>query len=204
MWNIAQVNPKFSAPTNLGDALMQGLSNAQTLQRQKLANKEAQTNLQTLAQMNQARINAINEGIAVDAARKRMMDLEAQYYPNQFAPHPMSPVGKAQQDYDMAVKAYGEDSPQAKVLKDYMNKLSLPTQGLQLSQTPGGGLAISYGGQAPVDRVPGYGTKTGSGQLFYNPQTGQYQMTPTTQTESKLQQSLVAENNLQDLIKKVI
>jgi hypothetical protein len=78
MWNIANIEPKFSAPVSLADAVMSGLSNEQQLQRQKIANKAAQTNLNTLADMNKARLNAINQGNALTQARINLMDEQSQ------------------------------------------------------------------------------------------------------------------------------
>lgn len=70
-WGLPFIKPQQLPATTFADAMTQGRANAQQLQSGRIHNQAAQTNLNSLAQMNQARLNQLQTITAKQQASLR-------------------------------------------------------------------------------------------------------------------------------------
>lgn len=94
---------------------------------------------------------------------EKLQPLQLQYYQAQIeaekqkgAEKPFGSVmGKAMSDYQNIVSQYGQDSPQAKMMLDYIKKQSMIQPEFAVTGMPGGGFTITKGGLQPILQQPG-------------------------------------------------
>lgn len=187
------------------------------MQAQDLANKQSETNLKTLAQLNQERLKNVRQLNAMNAIKQQFIQPQAeaelaltQAKTRAEGVPTMSNLGKAFFERQKIIDQYGADSPQAKAYEGYIDRLSKGQQGMNIAINPQTGeIEASLGGTqvtgAPGDAVamPGYGSKTGGGKLFVDPKTGNYVVTPTTPVLTSLQQQQMAAEFAKPFIEQV-
>jgi len=112
--------------------------------------------------------------------------------------NPMSVYQEAKRRYDI-----NPNDPQIPVLMAIYHKSIDPKKGISVSTSPQGGTQVQIGGPAGAAQPGGLqmmpGTKAGRGEkgaTFYDPKTGEVVSSPTLPETTKLQQSILGEQQV--------
>lgn len=111
---------------------------------------------------------------------------------------PKSNFGKLTQDYQNIINTYGADSPQAKSMMAYMNKLQQSNNGITVGMDANGNPLVQVGGSGSG----GFGSA--GAKTMRDPVTGQLYTVPTTAVATKMQNALSTDSQLMDSINKSV
>lgn len=209
--SYGQANPGISGAGQMQQLLMNALKMRGAIQQQK----QQQIKNQYLPQQMQS-------SIALDQERAPYLHAMAQHLmqsmnrPQNYS----SPIGKAMQDFQRISAQYGENSPQARLAKQYIDKINTIRGGLSVNSLPGGGFSITQGGLMPngqqsqnatqldsqgniIKSPVSSGTKySAGGDVLQDATTGNALSVPTKTTVGKLQQGIISSAVLDPSLKK--